>query len=90
MTDGDADSLIALVLEFEAKPSLDEMIVQVGDDLWTVYGSQRARLMAGMLDAPMPEQIKRIAVYTALRKFLERVKYQPGSVAEQLKKKGGG
>lgn len=88
MSDGDADSTIAAALEFETKPTLDEMILQVGDDLWTVYGGQRARIIAGMIDQPMREQVRRIAVYTALRAFLERIKYQPADVARRLTKKG--
>lgn len=88
MADGDADSVIAAALEFEPKPTLDDMILQVGDDLWTVYCGQRARLIAGMVERPMQEQVKRIAVYTALRAFLERVKHQPADVARRLNKKG--
>jgi hypothetical protein len=88
MTDGDPDSAIAAALEFEEKPSLDEMIAQVGDDLWTVYGGQRARLIGGMIQQPMREQVRRIAIYTALRAFLERIKYQPADVAKRLMKKG--
>lgn len=89
MTDGDPDSAISAALEFEEKPTLDEMIVQVGEDLWTVYGGQRARLIGGMIQQPMSEQVRRIAVYTALRAFLERIKYQPADVAKRLMKKGG-
>jgi len=88
MTDGDADRAMALALEFEEKPTLDEMIVQVGDDLWTVQSGQRARLIADMIDMPMPAQIRRIAVYTALRAFLERIKHQPEEVARRLTRKG--
>jgi hypothetical protein len=64
------------------------MILQVADDLWTVYGGQRARLIAGMIQQPMSEQVRRIAVYTALRAFLERIKYQPADVAKRLTQKG--
>jgi hypothetical protein len=85
---GDADRAISAALEFEPKPTLEDMILQVGDDLWTVYGGQRARLIGGMIDQPMREQVRRIAVYTALRAFLERIKYQPADVARRLTKKG--
>jgi hypothetical protein len=89
MSDGDADSMIAAALEFEPKPTLEDMILCVGDDLWTVYGGQRARLIGGMIDSPMQAQIRRIAVYTALRAFLERIKYQPADVARRLTSKKG-
>lgn len=88
MSDGDADSAISAALEFETKPTLDDMILQVADDLWTVYGGQRARLIGGMIDQPMRDQVRRIAVYTALRAFLERIKYQPEDVARRLTRKG--
>lgn len=88
MTDSnDADRAISAALEFEEKPTLDDMILQVGDDLWTVYGGQRARMIGGMIEQPMREQVRRIAVYTALRAFLERVKYQPADVAKRLNAK---
>lgn len=87
MTDADADSAIALALEFETKASLDEMIAQVDADLWQVQGSQRARLIADMMDRPMPDQIRRIAVYTALHTFLLTVKQRPGEVARALQQR---
>lgn len=88
MTDADADSAIALALEFETKATLDEMIQQVDADLWQVQGSQRARLIADMMQRPMPDQIRRIAVYNALYSFLLMIKQRPGEVARTLQKRG--
>jgi hypothetical protein len=88
VTEADADAAIALALEFEAKPTLDEMIQQVDADLWQVQGSQRARLIADMMERPMPDQVRRVAVYTALHSLLQLIKQRPAEVARQLQKRG--
>src|SRR5262245_43082163 len=88
MTEADADAAIALALDFEQKPTLDDMIQQVNDDCWTVLCGQRARLLADMTDRPMSQQVRRIAVYTALETFLRRIRDQPAEVARRLQKRG--
>jgi len=88
MIDGDPDKTISAALEFEPRPSLDEMIAQVRDDHWTVYCGQHARLIGGMTDRPMPQQIRRLAVYAALAEFLERIKSHPKKVGEGLIRRG--
>lgn len=87
MTDADADSAIALALEFEPKAGLDDMIQIVTERRWTLYGGQRARLIADMTDKPMTEAVREIAALIALEDFLLTVKQRPGVVARSLQKR---
>lgn len=50
MKEAEAKEALELALEFEAKPSLDEMIAQVSADYWTVVGGQHARLLEDMIN----------------------------------------
>lgn len=88
MTEADADAAIALALEFEPKATLDEMIQFVAGRRWALYGGQRARLIADMIDRPMSDPVKEIAVLTALEDFLLSVKQRPADVARQLQRRG--
>ncbi|MGY3588036.1 hypothetical protein [Bradyrhizobium sp. USDA 4350] len=87
MTDADADSAIALALEFEPKAGLDDMIQIVMDRRWTLYCGQRARLIADMTDRPMTEAVKEIAALIALEDFLLSVKQRPAEVGRRLQKR---
>lgn len=88
MKEAEAKEALELALEFEAKPSLDEMIAQVSADYWTVVGGQHARLLEDMITRPMPEQVRRIAIYTALEAFLRQIKNNPAEVGRRLQRRG--
>lgn len=88
MTDAEADEALALALEFEAKPTLDDMILAVMDRRWTVYNMQKVRLTADLLKRPIDECVREYAILVALEDFLFAVKQRPAEVARRLQKRG--
>lgn len=66
------------------KPTMDEIQQAIIDEIIATEGSQRARLMGGMIDEPMPSQILKIVRLEAANRFFDACKYQPREVARRL------
>lgn len=71
----------------DPKPSIEEMRQAIADEAWRREGSQRARLIAGMNDAPIGSEMRQIVVLDAAVRFIDAVINQPADVAKRLNAK---
>jgi hypothetical protein len=85
------DETLTVALEFaEVKLSLAQMI----DDQWLevhrILGSQRARLLGGLVEEPDDSEIERAARGLARLRFLENCRDQPDKAIEWLRGRRNG
>lgn len=70
--ENEADEAITVALEFaELKMTIKEMIDHVWLETHLMMGSQRARLLGGLIEQPDGDQIERIAKNSVVIRFLE-------------------
>lgn len=76
--DKTADQAIETAMEFaEVKLSMKEMADFAWLEVHRRLGSQRARLLAGFIEQPDPDEIQRAAMGMCLVRFFENCRDQP-------------
>ncbi|WP_024340998.1 hypothetical protein [Bradyrhizobium japonicum] len=83
-----ADEAIRNAMEMaERKVGLAEMIKSVDLEAHRIEGSERARLLAGLIDEPGWEQVERIMLLLAVMKFLQQCSEKPDKAIEWLRRR---
>lgn len=81
------DMALSVAIEFAAvRLSTAEMAQHVDNETHRIEGEQRARLLAGLITEPTPEQVDRIALNNAVFKFLKACADRPGDAAEHFRR----
>jgi hypothetical protein len=85
--EGRADVALAAAIELaECKLSLPEMIYAMDLEMVLIEGEQRARLLGGMIELPVAEQVERIARFACVLKFLKMCHERPQDAADHFAK----
>lgn len=71
----------------ERKVPLSEMISICDIEASRIEGSERARLLAGLIDEPGCEQTERVMLLLAVMKFLTQCRDQPDKAIEWLRRR---
>ncbi len=86
-----ADDAITIAMEFaEVKLSLGEMIDHVFLETHIILGSQRARLLGGLIEEPDGDQIERAAKNMAVLRFYEGLRDHPDKAIAWLRSRANG
>lgn len=86
-----ADNAITVAMEFaDVRLSLAEMADFAWLEVHRILGSQRARLLAGFIEQPDPDEIQRAAMGMALVRFLENCRDKPDEAIRWLRKRANG
>lgn len=86
-----ADETLRNALEMaERKVSLSEMIGICDLEAQRIEGSERARLLAGLVNEPGWEQVERTMLLLAVMKFLTQCREQPDKAIEWLRRRRDG
>lgn len=72
----------------DPKPSIEEIRQAIADEAWRREGSQRALLIAGLIDAPIGTEVRQIVTLDAAVRFIDACLNQPLEVAKRLQKQG--
>lgn len=87
----EADEAVAVAMEFaEVKLSLAQMIDFTWLEVHQIQGSQRARLLAGLIEQPDIDEITRAAWHMAVVRFLESCRDQPEKAIQWLRSRTRG
>ena len=80
-----ADQAIVEAMEHAAvKLSLPEMVYAIDTEVHRIEGEQRARILAGLLVAPVEEQMQRAARLQSVMNFLTACSERPAEAAERF------
>lgn len=87
LAEKETDEKLAIALEFaEVKLSVSEMIATVDQEAHRLEGSERARLLAGLVEEPDAGQVLRIAHLLAVMRTLQSFYDRPATAANFFSK----